>query len=56
MAHNFKTPIHTMTTQKVDMLLEGRSHVSRYQPFASSLYIRLVIKYIMSKLLTYTIR
>ena len=27
-----------MTTQKVDMLLEGRSQVSRYQPFVSSLY------------------
>ena len=27
-----------MTTQMVDMLLEGRSYVSRYQPFASSLY------------------
>ena len=29
---------YTMTTQKVDMLLEGRSQVSRFQPFASSLY------------------
>ena len=27
-------------TQKVDMLLEGRSQVSKYQQFASSLYSR----------------
>ena len=30
----------TIMTQKVDMQLEGRSLVSRYQPFASSLYKR----------------
>ena len=28
----------TIMTQKVDIQLEGRSLVSRYQPFASSLY------------------
>ena len=27
---------YTMTTQKVDMLPEGKSLVSKYQPFASS--------------------
>ena len=31
---------YTMTTQKVDMQLEGRNLESRYQPFASSLYIK----------------
>ena len=32
----------TIMTQKVDIQLEGRSLVSRYQPFASSLYINKV--------------